>query len=84
MYVQDQTGCHWGSLTIYGRAQRCQWCHVEFRGGWASDRFNGSIYVCGVHVVVDWSAAWVEPATPAYRGIGDPVHKSQRRKRRAS
>lgn len=81
MYVLDETGRQWGSLSIFGGSCRCQWCHAEFTIGWTS--FRGSVDVCKMHIVVDWSGPWAELDYPSYRGVGDPIHQKPRRRRKA-
>jgi hypothetical protein len=60
MYVRDEAGWGWGTLTIYNGSRRCQWCHAEMTVGWHGDRFHGWPEVCRRHIVVDWSAPWLD------------------------
>jgi len=84
MWVQDETGVEWVTLTIYGSARRCQWCHESFVVGWLSNQRNGDTEVCRRHIVVDWSKPHLEREYSTYIGVGDPIHQRQPQRKNSS
>ena len=83
-WVQDETGREWGTMTIYGAPRRCQWCCESFVIGWTSMSRQGDTDVCYRHIVVDWSKPRVKREHGSYIGVGDPIHRRQPRRRKAS